>query len=350
MTRIILKRAIPLLCVCVFITCVSCGRGSGKSGIQSEIVTGKLLIFYSWPNAINGAASASDPVSAAAAEYGKYDYVVLNRTFGGSDCPQSTVTAIINHPSCAGTEFFGYIDLGMLSTSQRLAMTEIDARITSWNEMGADGIFFDEFGYDYDVTRDRQNQAIDAVHEVVSKRRGRQLSVVANAWNLEDVFGSETAPMSNPAGAASRMGANDYFLLESFFISEGEYVDDMSGISLAAAIDKMSDARKYGASHGSMPLTITTNADTAQYDQNKFLYSWYASVILGSAGAGWGEYVFSAAGSAVDNSPFRARPSAYFGSHFTGEITVSGNMIQRKTDTGLLFINTSDHSYGFKPD
>jgi len=343
-----------LLALGAFIAVIlaSCGGGNGGDGDDdiSQLGTKKLLIFYSWPNAINGAGSASDSVAAAAAEYAKYDYVVINRTFSGSDCPQDTVSAIINHPSCKNTVFFGYIDLGMLSSSQRLQIGEIKTRIDAWNDMGVDGIFFDEYGYDYDVTRARQNEAIDAVHAVKSKKRGRQLSVIANAWMLDDVFGSDVNPVSNPDGSNSHMGSNDYFLLESFFISEGNYVDAASPVSLQSAINKMNDATKYCLSNGSMALTITTNSDTALYDEDKFLYSWYAALILGAEGSAWGEYVFSAGGSAVNSSPFRSRPSQNFGSVYAGKITLNGNLIQRKTDKGTLYIDTSTHAYGFIAD
>lgn|GEM_PF-790920 len=338
----------------IVVAAISCGGanggGDGSDDDVSQLGTKKLLIFYSWPNAINDAGLASDAVAAAAAEYGKYNYVVLNRTFSGSDCPQDTVSAIINHPSCKNTIFFGYIDLGMLASSHRLEMSEIKTRIAAWNDMGVDGIFFDEYGFDYDVTRARQNEAIDAVHAVKSKKRGKMLSVIANAWNLKDVFGSEVNSVSNPDGNDSKMGSSDYYLLESFFISEGNYVDAANAVNLAYAIDKMNDAYKFSSLTGSMALTITTNADTASYDKDKFMYSWYAALILGAEGAGWGEYVFSAAGSSVNASPFRERPSINFGSEYTGNITVNGNLIERKTNTGKLYINTLNHEYGFIPD
>ena len=347
-----IKNWLLVLCACIAVFCTSCGGSNGGDSVDdvSQLGTKKLLIFYSWPNAINNANLVSDPVAAAAAVYAKYDYVVINRTFSGSDCPQDTVTAIINHPSCKNTVFFGYIDLGMLASSQRLDINEIKTRIDSWNDMGIDGVFFDEYGYDYDVNRARQNEAIDAVHAVKSKKRGRQLSVIANVWILDDVFSADVNSVSNPDGSESHMGSNDYFLLESFFISEGNYVDAASPVSLQSAIKKMNDATKYCASNGSMALTITTNSDTALYDEDKFMYSWYAALILGAEGSAWGEYVFSAGGSALNSSPFRSRPSQNFGSGYAGKITVNGNLIQRKTDTGTLYINTSTHAYGFIAD
>ena len=51
------------------------------------------------------------------------------------------------------TTAFGYIDLGV--TTQDLPLTEVYARIDEWKATGAQGIFLDDFGYDYGTTRDR---------------------------------------------------------------------------------------------------------------------------------------------------------------------------------------------------
>lgn len=320
-----------------------------EKSVETVPGTGSLLVFYSWPNAINNASSAADPIAAAAAEYARYDYVVLNRTFTVSDCPTETVLQIINHPACSETLFFGYIDLGMAATSEQLSLETIGNRIDAWNDMGVDGIFFDEYGYDYEVTRARQNDAVTAVHDRLSVKRGRRLSVIANAWVLDDVFSPEINTVTNPGGLSPCLEEGDFYLLESFFISEGVRIDTSRPAELTVAKDRLMDAFDYTAQYGAEALTLTTHDNSADYSQEHFCYSWYAAAILGAEAAGWGEYLFSSSGVSLNSAPFRDRPDNDFGSRYTGDPVISGDRITRETDTGTLFVDTGTGQYGFEP-
>lgn len=67
--------------------------------------------------------------------------------------------------------------------------------------------FFDDAGYDYGVTRKRQNEMIDFCHK-------KDLSVFMNAWNIDDV-----------AAEHSHLVPGDIYLSESFLVSNGQYLD-----------------------------------------------------------------------------------------------------------------------------
>ena len=97
---------------------------------------------------------ATPSLTAAAADFGLYNYIVLGDTLEETSHPDhaNTVTILADLPST--TTAFGYIDLGV--TTQDLPLTEVYARIDEWKATGAKGIFFDDFGYDYGTTRDRQ--------------------------------------------------------------------------------------------------------------------------------------------------------------------------------------------------
>ena len=56
---------------------------------------------------------------------------------------------------------FGYVDLGRTNW---LSIPDLIDRIERWGAMGADGIVLDEAGYDFGVTRERQNAAVSAAH------------------------------------------------------------------------------------------------------------------------------------------------------------------------------------------
>ena len=55
----------------------------------------------------------------------------------------------------------------------------MQARVDQWATIGVDGIFLDEFGFDYSNTRTRQKSIVDYVH-------GKGLPYCANAWTAED--------------------------------------------------------------------------------------------------------------------------------------------------------------------
>ena len=171
----------------------------------ASLAPGQLLVYYAWPSGINGAASNG----AAAAEFGQYDYVVLGDglekvTHGD----HNNVVSMIADPAAANAVFYGYIDLGV--STQNLPLAEIQTRIDEWQQTGADGIFMDDFGYDFGVTRDRQNAAVDYAHSL-------GMPVVTNAWDASDAFSSDVHA-NNSTGTATSLGAADFYLSESYQI------------------------------------------------------------------------------------------------------------------------------------
>ncbi len=204
------------------------------------IVPRKLLVYYAYPGGING--SVND-VSAALAEFAAYDYVVVaGRAQPWADQPDSTTTdqyrSVLENREKAGLEeeypdhsswehpnhevtkaildrapveaphtlFFGYIALssnpGHLDYSTSPLPNpddkwkEVQAHVDWWKAMKVDGIFFDEFGFDFlsdpdaqpapaydpNYGRARQNAAVDMAHAL-------GLPVIANANHPEDALG-----------------------------------------------------------------------------------------------------------------------------------------------------------------
>ena len=168
----------------------------------------RLQIFYGWPSGFDGATSPR----LAAEKLARYDAVVLG---GGLELPK--------HGDHAGARqvidgigkralVFGYIPLGHQTG---LKQAQIAARLDAWKAMGVRGIFFDEAGYDYGNTRQRQNAAIVAAH-------GRGLVVFANAHDPADLFQSKKHETFNPSGTAIRLRAGDHYLYESFGLRLGQ--------------------------------------------------------------------------------------------------------------------------------
>jgi hypothetical protein len=101
---------------------------------------------------------------------------------------------------------------------------EIKRRVNVWKDMGADGIFFDDFGYDWGTSRARQNEAVDHAHS-------QGMPVIANAFRPEDAFGSQIHVLQNPSGTPTSLNASDFYLYESHQIREGQFVPEMGELN-----------------------------------------------------------------------------------------------------------------------
>jgi len=156
-----------------------------------------LLIYYGWPSVINGATDEEQTVR----EFSKYNYLVLGAGLEDPTHPEHEKTDLIIH-RLPTTRVFGYIDLGVSTTS--LSLRQIRRSMRRWKRMGAVGVLLDDFGYDFAVTRQRQNRAVRSAHRL-------SLSVIANCWDPEDVLLGR-----------HRLGVGDFLLMESWPVRDGK--------------------------------------------------------------------------------------------------------------------------------
>lgn len=296
---------------------------------QADLAPGRLLIYYGWPSALNGGPDGA----AVAAELARYDYVVLGDGLASAAHPDhgATVAILSAVHAVAPTRIFGYIDLGL--STQGLSLVEIELRVDQWLATGADGIFLDDFGYDFGVTRARQNAAVDLVHQ-----RGR--GVVANGWNPDDLFASQVHPQYNPTGLATSLGADDFYLSESFQYGVGAYQDESAWYAKAATVAVHQAALGFGV------LSVTTNDATNAYDPAAFAYAWYSALLCGHEATGWGEHQFAAVSC---NAPWRGIPPVAPGSAFTTGIQAASPFYRRTTDAGRVVVDAAAHSGRFEP-
>jgi hypothetical protein len=299
-----------------------------QAAAAAKLLPRRLAIYYGIPSLVNG---VQGDTARAAAVFGEYDTVVFGdglefpdvvpgrKPAGAGPVERRKTADIIRLVSASGrkTVVYGYIDLG---SSQDLPQREIERRISLWREMGVAGIFFDEAGYDFGVSRARQNAAVDAVHAA-------GLRVFMNAFNPDDVF----LPSD---GMPHRLQPGDGFLLESFVIRNGTADADPAWSDRAArAIAYARPARI--EVHG----TTTTDARTA-FSPGSLAYAWWTALAYGLDGFGWGEASFSGPTSTL---PWRPRPEeavADIGGRFVGPLTVKDGVYTRRTDRGLIEVNS----------
>lgn len=205
----------------------------------------KVLLYYGYPIAINDTWNVEQAVNI----YRQYDIVILGDTYQD---PEHTVyeetVAIIQRLAEVAPEVrvVGYVPIGLDKnwTESNLTIEKIKQRIDQWDAIGAHGIFLDEFGYDYSVTRERQNEIVNYCHNL-----GK--FVFANSWSIEYCFSSEPIEIDwlpdfhpNPDGLAPVLNENDYYLYENLFY-EAEKLDDGSLKVECASVWRIDNVVRY---------------------------------------------------------------------------------------------------------
>ena len=287
----------------------------------------RLAIFYGWPSAVNG---AGGNVNMAVAVFKDYKVVVFGTGLEDVSHPDHANTAaIIAHPDMNSVHCYGYIDA-------TLALDVIQSRIDKWFDMGVKGIFMDQFGYDFGLTRQKQREIVWCIHE-----KGSGLRAFVNAWNVDDVFGATVHPTANPTGLPCNLDANDIYLAESFAIMNGAYDDsDLDSNNIKDFQDKATKMKNYRTTFGTKLAAITTS-DASAFEQAKANYSYFVALANEFDYWGWGEEYFSASSSLL---PFRTRAN-YHGNKFTGTLIVNPTtgVIERDTNVGV-HIDTLAHT------
>ena len=151
----------------------------------------KVLFLYSYPSAVNGLWDNE----AVGTVLSKYDDVIFPSGVTKSDhYDHDRLPIMIQTAKSHNTEFkaYGYITLMDFLDIEKGEEHVLNTLLT-WKQMGVDGIFWDEFGFDYfEVNgvfdhydaRTIQNKAMTMAH-------GNGLMCIVNAWNIDDVFGTD---------------------------------------------------------------------------------------------------------------------------------------------------------------
>ncbi|CAH0119441.1 hypothetical protein PAE9249_01944 [Paenibacillus sp. CECT 9249] len=232
---------------CLFLSLIVFIPGASAKAAESSQSSGKeaapyrLLIYYGIPEQVNDA----QEVEKAAGIFAQYDYIVFS---AGLEQPQHKYSASTREIMAGikklneNARIFGYVDLGV-TTKYNYTKEQLAERYRLWAEMGADGIFLDDAGHDFGVNRERLNYAVETVHSL-------SMSAFVNAWDPDDVFADRIDKEMNPDGSPTALGAQDYFLIESFLkpTDIGDPNSDSAyGSGFQKRIDKLLEYRKtYG--------------------------------------------------------------------------------------------------------
>lgn len=290
--------------------------------MSSTIIPKKLAIYYGYPSSVN----ATYTVSGAANVLKDYDQVVLGAGLEETSHPDHTNTVnIINDPVMVNTECFGYIDA-------TLSVDVVQDKIDLWKDCGVKGIFFDQFGYDFSVSRQKQRELLWCVKSV-------GLKSFVNAWNPDDVFSPAVNATFNPNGKPTRMRPQDTYLAESFAVMNGAYDNtDSDSNGIKDFQDKATKMKDYRTTYGSK-LAACTTSNSSPFDQAKADYSYCIAAANGFDSWGYGEELFSASSAQL---PFRTRYNL-LGTRFMAPLSYTSGVIERQTNIGI-HVNTTTNT------
>lgn len=201
----------------------------------------KLLIYYGYPSLMN-AIPTLEGVAQALAEY---DLVVLGDGLehpAHGDHANTLQILQLLRVFQPGTLVAGYIDLGV--STQNLTEAQMGQYTREWAAMGVDLIFWDDAGYDFLVTRERQSFAIKTA-------RAYGMNSFMNAFNPNDLFAGPKATCMTPA---------DWFLLESLPFNDtvGGGAWPAPGWNLrASVISRVNSAQAWRAQYGSRIAAVS---------------------------------------------------------------------------------------------
>ena len=202
------------------------------------------------------------------------------------------------------TKTFGYVNLGPNNPTAnanewKLAdLNKVKAEIDSIANAGWYGVFIDQFGYDWNETRERQNIIVDHIHS-------KGLIVMVNAWFVDDAFGSKIDKVANSQGTTPHLNSNDWYLIESFFTDGTSYRGDASYIEKYLKVKQYKDSMKINVT----VLSYKRDSTTWQQATNDVKNSYILAQCLGFNGWWFGKTDNS------DNLLFGSDPNVDLGAY-----------------------------------
>lgn len=218
------------------------------------------------------------------------------------------------------TKVFGYINLGPNNPTADKAkwiqsdLNKLKSQIDLIAKQDWYGVFVDQFGYDWNETRERQNTIIDYIHS-------KGLKAMVNSWFVDDALGSKVDATANPNGTASHLNSNDWYLVESFFTDGTSYRADNSYIK------KYMKIKQYKDKTGINVAVLSYKRDSLSWEQSEtdIMNSYILAKSLGFDGWWYGKPDNS------DNLLYVKEPNINLGTFTKPLKFISGNKYTAET-------------------
>lgn len=275
----------------------------------------QLCIFYGQPDSINGTQPTylrdetgtiyDINITSAGNEFAKCALVVLGDGLQNPSHPAHYNTQLIMYTMAERSiPIFGYVDAGVIT--QNLSLTEADSRISQWQAMGVDGIFLDDFGFDYGTERNRQNALVNLVHN-------KNLRAFVNAYNPDDVFGNNNEKGQNEPPS---IAADDLYLAENWLYESGQATDIHLWYSKSLKLE--SYLNTYNVRLAATATRAALQATAYNHTTPEFSYAYWGSVMQKAEFFQWTDEGFSSTNSTLYTHPLPSTPAEQ---NFTSNIT-----------------------------
>ncbi|NQX71364.1 hypothetical protein HQN90_35300 [Paenibacillus alba] len=286
-----------------------------------------LAIYYGWPSAVNG---AGGNVTTATNTFNQFDVIVfadgIEHATHGDHANTATIMTNLKN---AGKKVFGYVDLGV--STQNLSTTVMKQYVDEWYAMGAYGIFLDDYGFDYGVTRARQNTMLDYIH-------GKGMKVFMNSWNVDDASGDK-----DETGAASTTHAQsgDWYLAESWLVSGNAYQSTTDWY--AKANKALAYKRNKGINTAVVSTAASGAAGSSDHTSDKYKMAWWGAAMYNFPFQ-WTDLNYSASNGTLY---YYNNLSTSYGSTYSADPTnPSSGQYQRTTNTGQIVMTGNGSTTG----
>jgi hypothetical protein len=138
---------------------------SGAANSRQVKVPGYLGIYYGYLSQVNNVSDSSSTVVAdALATFSQFDVLVFSDGLPADSPDINNTKIIVQQLVNKGKEVYGYIDLGVTDNTRNKSVVQFLSDVDTWFDIGVTGIFWDDVGEDYGVTRDRQVMAFNYTH------------------------------------------------------------------------------------------------------------------------------------------------------------------------------------------
>lgn len=282
-----------------------------------------LLFYYGYLNSFNSAVNGWDNEKVAL-DMAKYNICIFGDGVQNPTHPDYANTQVIlARLKVIKPEILIY---GYVAAAQTIA--NFQTKTDQWDTLHVDGIFIDEAGYDFGVSRDTLNTQI--IH-IRSKTYANKCFV--NSWNMDHIIGTAndvSYPNStyNISLHASLLDNRDIYLLESFSVNTTSYSGNNGYAVQADVLARGNKAVSLSKTYGIQIATLGVIDDASSSGQSLFNFAYHSCLVFGFEYEGTSSVNYGSSTAAVN---FWNRPKIkHIGR--TNDITV----VQTTSDTDLV--------------